>query len=59
MKTLLTVALAAGALIFGATVSLMSTAVVAHHNTDHSLAQCGSIICPGPKQAPPITPRGR
>ncbi|WP_324355070.1 hypothetical protein [Methyloceanibacter sp.] len=55
MKALLAVVLAAGALILGASVSLMSTAAVAHHNTSHSLSQCGSIVCPGPKQ----TIRGR
>jgi hypothetical protein len=59
MKTLLTIVLAVGALVFGATVSLMSGAAVAHHNVTHSLAQCGSIICPGPKQAPPTVIRGR
>ena len=61
MKTLLTIAFAAGALVLGATVSLMPGAAVAHHNVPHSLAQCGSIVCTGTgtKQAPPTKIRGR
>jgi len=59
MKTLLTIVLAAGALVFGPTVSLMSGAALAHHNVPHSLAQCGSIVCQGGKQAPQPIVRGR
>ena len=59
MKTLLTIAFAAGALVLGTTVSLMSGAAVAHHNVPHSLAQCGSVTCMGPTQAPPTIVRGR
>jgi hypothetical protein len=59
MKTLLTIGFAASALVFGATISLMSGAAVAHHNVPHSLAQCGSITCAGPTKAPPTIIRGR
>ena len=61
MRKSLAIVLAAAALMFGATVSLMSGAAVAHHNTQHSLAQCGSVTCMGTQttQVPSTTVRGR
>jgi hypothetical protein len=61
MKKSLAIALAAAALVFGATVSLMSGAAVAHHNVSHSLARCGSVVCSVTKttQVPSTIIRGR
>lgn len=60
MKTSLAILLAGAALVFGATVSLMSGGAVAHHNTQHSLAQCGSVICSGTQsKVPSSVVRGR
>lgn len=41
------IALTMVTLVFGATMGAVPGTAVAHHNTSHSLAQCGSIVCAG------------
>lgn len=52
MRALFAIALAAATLMLGVTLSLMSSAAVAHHNASHSLGQCGLVVCPGTKKPP-------